>query len=339
MIKYDRDWLENVCSKIDLLDYASHTHDFRRCGHDSYCTKCEKHHDTDPSLVVTPSRNVWFCYGCKRGGNIINWIMVYEGLSFPKAVEKVASLAGVDIPDFQEPSSLSVLNKMRAALTTDKKAEAVERKELDLEYWNHFKVIPHEPEEWIAEGISEEVLRRYDIRIDTDSNRIVYPVHDARGRLIGVKGRTRYKNYKLLGISKYMNYQKIGTVDYFQGMYENRDDIIKADEAIVFEGIKSVMHLATWGQNNGIAAETSRMNDAQVEILIRLGVGNVVIAFDNDVPYKQIRATADKLKRYMNVYVIVDKERLLGDPSDKRSPVDCGKEIWDKLYEERKRII
>lgn len=336
MIKYDQTWLNNLCSQVDLLDYASQQFEFRRSGSDSYAAKCNKHGDDDPSLVITPSKNMWYCFGCKRGGNIINWLMVYEGLSFQKAVEKIASIVGEDIPDFKNSPTLSLFK----AVSTKPKEKHVEHKILPATYLRRFKIPKAgEPHEWIDEGISAEAIKYFGVRIDDKSNRIIYPVYDNDGNLINVKGRTRFQNYKVLGISKYMNYEKLGTTDFFQGMKENREDILKSGEIIIFEGVKSVMKAWGWGYRNCVAAETSRLNDEQVKILLKMRLNSVTLAFDNDVPYSQLKEAADKLKKYVNLYLIYDSYKLLGKPEEKRAPVDCGKEIWDKLYGERKRII
>lgn len=334
--KYDPEWLNEICSQVDLLEYASQSHEFKRKGYDSYAAKCELHSDDDPSLFITPSKNLWYCHGCKRGGNIINWMMVYEGLTFRQSVYKIADMCGKTVPIINPSSSLAAMKDIRRRCEADKK-EVTERKILSPSFYdNKFKMVAGEPREWLDEGISEEVLRRFNIRIDDHSNRIVYPVYDNDDNLIGVKGRTRFKNYKILGISKYMNYFPLGCIDYFQGMHENRKNILDKDEIIIFEGIKSVMLMATWGYNNAVSAETSRVSDGQVNNLLRLGVSNAVIAFDNDVSNGQLLSISNKLKRFMNVYIISDINHLL---REKDAPVDCGKEVWEKLYESKKRIV
>lgn len=340
MIKkyYDEDWLRDVCSRVNLLDYASQMFNFRRSGSDNYATICPLHGDTDPSLTITPSRNMWYCFGCKRGGNIINWLMVYEGLSFRRAIEKIADMVGEDIPDFRPSSSLAVFKNMEKAVARDDKK--VERKILPQSYLDRFQIpSAGEPHEWIEEGISLEAIERFGIRIDTAGNRIIYPVYDNNDNLIGVKGRTRFRNYKTLGIAKYINYERIGTVDYLQGMKENRENILRSGEVIVFEGLKSVMKAWDFGYDNAVASETSRLCDEQIRALLALRLKKITLAFDNDVPRQQVMDAANKLKPFMNVYVIQDRERLLGDPSEKRAPVDCGREVWEKLYAEKGRVV
>lgn len=332
--KYDKDEIDELCSKVDLLDYASKTFDFERHGKDYY-THCPLHIDKTPSLSITPSENLWYCHSCHKGGNIIKWLMVYENLRFDEAISKIEEITGYEIQKRIKPSSVTFFKQIKNIYAKPQK-EFLHREILDSSYMDQFKVIDGEPHEWIEEGISESIMHKYGVRIDTKGNRIVYPVYDNDGNLIGAKGRTRYDNFKILGISKYMNYTKVGTTDYFQGMKENRQNIIVADEAIVVEGLKSVMKIDGFGQGNVIASETSVLNDMQARILIQLGIKNVVFGFDSDVTYAKIIESANKVKRFMNTFIIYDDNHLLGE---KMSPCDMGKEIWDKLYESRRRIV
>ena len=93
---YDNEALIELCSKVDLFEYASKDMDFEGRG-DSYAAHCPKHIDKTPSLVITPSKNLFHCFSCGVGGNIINWLMTFENMSFNDAVEKVGLLAGVDV--------------------------------------------------------------------------------------------------------------------------------------------------------------------------------------------------------------------------------------------------
>ena len=77
-------------------------------------------------------------------------------------------------------------------------------------------------------------------------------------------------------------------------------------------------------------------------ILIKLGVKNVVIAYDNDVSISKIKECTEKLRRFTNVFVVTDrkfvKNRLLGSSEEKLSPCDKGREVWETLYNEKRRL-
>lgn len=331
-MKIDQDRLQELCSKVDLLEYAEKTVDFQRRGSGEMAAHCPLHEDKTPSLMISPERGLFYCHSCHVGGNIINWIMTFEHLSWNDAVSKVADLAGVDVKNLKSCEALSYFKKIKNSLQT--KINFVEdRQILPYSYYEQFS--KEIPTDWEREGISVEVMKQYDIRIDHGSNRIVYPVWDNNGNFIGVKGRTLFKNYQDLGIKKYLNYQKIVSTDYFMGMKENRDNILASDTAIIFEGLKSVMHVASWGVNNGLAAETSHLNSAQVAILIQMKIKNVVIAFDKGVSLKEIKDCTKLLRKFTNVYAVYDKWGLL---QDKDSPCDQGEQVWNTLYERRVKL-
>jgi len=82
------------------------------------------------------------------------------------------------------------------------------------------------------------------------------------------------------------------------------------------------------------------MSDEQIRLLIRLRV-DVVLAYDKDVDYfsKEVWKQIEKLKKFTNVYIIEDKGNLLGSKDEKNSPADLGEDVWEKLYEKKRRII
>lgn len=331
-MKIDQDKLQELCEKVDLLEYAEKSVDFQPRGSGEFAAHCPLHEDKTPSLMITPEKGLFYCHSCHVGGNIINWLMTFEGLRWNDAVDKVANLAGIELQNLKTCEALSFFKKIKKSQQS--KIKFVEDREI-LPYAYYEQFSQELPEEWVNEGISPQILKEYDIRVDKSSNRIVYPVFDNNGNFIGVKGRTRFKNYGELGIKKYLNYQKIISTDYFMGMLQNRQNILLSDEAIIFEGIKSVMHVASWGVNNGLAAETSHLNSAQVTILIQMKIKNVTIAFDKGVSMKEIRDCTELLKRFTNVYVVYDKWGLL---QDKDSPCDRGREVWQTLYDRRIKL-
>ena len=338
MAKYDDEALLELCNKIDLLDYAMTTMEFRSRGTDSYACSCPRHIDETPSLLITPSKNLFHCMSCGVGGNIINWLMIFEHLTFEQAIDKIQKLAGCEISELKQCDALAFYKSIKKALYGPVYAEEkLQRTILDVSEIEKYR--DEMPQEWIDEGILPEVMRKFDIRIDDRSNRIVYPVYDKDLNLIGFKGRTRFKNYKIMNLKKYQNYQKIGTVDYFMGMRENRLSILAKRKVIIFEGLKSVMKVAGWGYDYCLASESSWLNDDQIKILIQMQVKEVIIAFDSDVDITKIRECTKKLKKFTNVYAVIDKYgKILGTKEDKFSPCDKGREVWEQLLEMKVRV-
>lgn len=337
MSEIDREKLRELEDKVDLLEYAQTSFDFRKGGDDAYFCHCPLHVDKTPSLKISKNRNVFHCFSCGKGGGLLSWLMNIEGLSFNDAVDKICRLAGEDVKNLKVSSAMKFYQDIKrstdAALIVPNQ---IERKILPVSAIEQFS--SDLPQEWIEEGISPEAMKKYQVRIDYDSNRIVYPVWDNQDRLIGFKGRTRFKDYKALKIQKYMNYTKLGTVDYFGGMKENRRNIEAKGEAIIFEGVKSGYKAYSWGVDNWLSSETSALNKQQVIVLLQAGIKNVVIAWDNDVSWDKIVEKTKTLRNFANVYAIRDTNGLLGKKEDKMSPVDKGREVWERLYAERKRI-
>lgn len=333
-MKYSQEALEELSQKVDLLEYAERSVDFVRHSGGTYYAICPFHNEDTASLAVNTEENYFNCFGCGRGGNIFNWIMLTENRTFDEAVEKVIDITGSNIDEYVESESMNFF-KLMNKLSATKKVEVTNRSILDIDkdYYQRFK--NETPQEWIDEGISEEVMKKYEIRIDPSSNRIVYPVRDADFNMIGIKGRTRFKDFKTLGIMKYMNYHRIGILDFFTGMMQAADSIHETNEIIIVEGLKSVMKLDQWGYHNAVSAETSTLNGYQIELLIRMRIKNIVIAFDKDVSIKKIRECTELLNKFTNCYVVLDKWKLL---DEKDSPPDKGREVWERLYERKVRL-
>ena len=333
----DHDALNEICSKIDLLEYAEKTMEFRRKGGKYFCS-CPKHSDSDPSLCISPDVNLFYCFSCHRSGNIINWMMEYEDLSFQQAVDKVCGITGDSVNNIKICESVKYFKELKK-LAESQISKPIEREILPDSYLDQFA---HDefPQEWVDEGISETAMKMYGVCIDKSSNRICYPIYSHEGDLISVKGRTRFKNFRALKIAKYISYKKLVTTNLFVGEKQNRQTIQKAGSVIIFEGLKSGLKLVSWGlDNNWLAAETSRLNKGQIQILLELRVREVIIAFDRDVEMKSIYECTALLRRFCNVYVVRDrynKNRLL--PGDKDSPVDAGKEVWLQLLSEKRRL-
>ena len=336
-MKYNEEEIDRLINSVDLLEYASQSFEFEQRGKEYFCN-CPKHVDVTPSLSISPDKNLFYCFSCGIGGNIISWIMEFEKLSFDKAVNKVAELTGTDIKSLQQCDAMAFYHLMKKTIENSQKVKVNDVRKLLSE--DEFQKFSSEiPEEWIKEGISHEILERYKIKVDNYTNRIVYPIYDADGNLISFKGRTRFEKYKELRIPKYQYYQKIGDLDFFVGMKENLQYVLEKNEVIIFEGIKSGMKLSSFSNcNNWFASETSWLSDEQIILLIKLGIKDVVIAYDNDVTMKKIKDVTSKLRRFVNVFAVFDTKGILGKKEEKLSPVDRGKDVWEELYKERIRL-
>lgn len=323
---YDPGYLEEINKSVNLLDYAKQSFDFEEKS-GNYFTHCPstEHQDDTASLCINPEMNIFKCFACGAGGGIISWLRFVEHLSFKDAVQKAAHLGNVEQKDGYRSQTV-IVNRSLAPI----KNQRVQHQILDKSIYDQFK--KELPKEWLEEEISPDAMRRYYVRIDEDKKRIVYPVFDAAGNFINIKGRTRRKLYKELGIPKYVNYVKSGTIDYFQGWQQALPYIKAKGEVILFEGIKSCMKAYDYGYLNTVSVESHEINREQIKLLIKLGA-DVVIAFDSDVDPETVKGIGTLVK-FLNVDIISNPD-LLGE---KEAPVDRGKEIWEQLYKERYRL-
>lgn len=332
-MQYDEDFLQEISSNVDLVDYIGQDIELKQKGKD-YFGHCTKHLDRTASFSVNPSKNMYYCFSCGRGGSIIQYLQEYEGLSFDDSVEKTCRLANADISQMCYSPTVKLLKKIRKLR---QKCVSTEHTILDETEYEKYKKLPIN--EWLDEGIRQKEIDMFDIRIDEKSNRIVYPVRDLQGRLINIKGRTRFEDYKAMHLMKYINYFPVGTMDYFQGLDVTLPYVKENNEIILFESIKSVMKCFGWGYKNCASVEKHSVTDQQIRLLIRLKV-NIVFAYDSDVSYrtKDIIESLTKLKRFTNVFIIEDKDKLLGGVEAKNSPADLGMQTFEKLYKNKRRV-
>lgn len=337
-LKYDSDMIDQINESVNLVEYVNYAHqdlELESHGKELFA-HCPKHVDETASLSFTPETNKFFCFSCHRGGGIIQFIKEYENLSYNDAVEKAARLAKIDMSKMCKSQTMLFLKRLSKLHCIQKKDEH-KILNYDIDYGCYKKEQIHE---WLDEGIKQDVIDIFDIRVDRFGNRIVYPVFDNDGNLINVKGRTRYLDYKSMKIPKYINYNPVGKLDYLQGINITRQNIKESGEVILFESIKSVMKAYGWGYKNCVSVENHNLTEEQIELLIKLRV-NIVFAYDSDVSYASpdVKEGINKLKGLTNVFLIEDKNHLLGGKDSKNAPVDCGKPIWDKLYSEKRRVV
>lgn len=322
----DKDTIKKINAEVNLIDYVSTKLPLTKRGKNYFCN-CPLHEDKTPSLSFNEDKNLFYCFSCGRGGGIINFLIEYEGYNFDNAIKKASNLAKIDLSKICQSKTISFLRN----IDNEEKCVKEEHEILDKSILNKYNKEPITL--WQEEGISQEVMDLFEIMIDKKANRIVYPVYDMNGNLINIKGRTMHEAYKELKIPKYINYYNVNTLDYFQG-YNVAKEFIK-DDIIIFEGIKSVMKVFNWGYKNSVSAECHSLSNEQIDILIGLGK-DITLAFDADVNYNSsdIKSATNKLKRVLNVYII-EPHGLI---TDKESPPDRGKEVWEILYKNRRKV-
>lgn len=323
--------IDELIGSINIVDFISQYVDLEKRGDEWWGLSCFKDEKT-PSFSVRENPPFFYDYSSGLGGNVFNFVKYYFNCSSRTALDILKKFAGYDgdISVAQRPQILNVMKKYASKNTPQKQSSSVV---LPEDYMNRFEKRESKLKIWIDEGISKESLDRFQVRYDPISDRLVYPIRNMDGRIVNVGGRAVNPNWKSLGERKYTYFFQWGTINTIYGAFENMDEILKKREIILFEGCKSVLLADTWGIKNTGAILTSHLSSNNVKILASLGV-DAVFALDNDV---DVRADKNirKLSKYINVYFIRDTRGLL---DTKDSPVDKGHEVFEKLYENRRRF-
>lgn len=203
---------------------------------------------------------------------------------------------------------------------------------------------------WLEEGIGIETLQKFNIKYDEKNQAIIIPNFDYDGNLIGI--RARYFKPEDVIKGKYRPVYKNNIVyshptgRTFYGICENHRNIERKKTAVIFEGEKSVLLYGTiYGNDNNIAVATLGQNITKdhIQYLMKMKVRNVILAYDTDYEdYDQLREVEEKyklkakiLEPYFNVSYLIDYDF---DLPYKSSPIDGGKETFEKLLKNR-RII
>lgn len=322
--------VDGVLEKIKIEDYVGQYVDIRGDGDDLFGV-CPFHPDINPSFSVTPDTGLWYCFGCHTGGNVITFAMKYHKLNYESALSHLCEYAGVS-PNCVD-KRLAVTRVIKSYSPRKRSIKEATYKILEPDYMARFEVDWEKAHIWEDEGISRESMSKFEVRYNPFDNRLVFPIRSIDGQIINVCGRTLDPEYKEKGLRKYTYLQKMGVLDTIYALYENYDEIVRKKEIILFEGAKSVMKADTWGIKNTAAVLTSCLNPQQAKLLIKLGV-RVVFAFDSEVDPRNDKELP-KLARYVSVDAVRNVDNLL---QPKMAPVDAGKEVWDTLYEGRKRL-
>lgn len=268
-----------------------------------------------------------------KGGDIFSLIQYIKNISFKESLEWVSQILNIGDIDYIPQKHSQTYDFFR--LFKNRKVSVLS--EHNILSKNILDKYPkYICQDWIDEGINKKTQEKYDIHYDKKSldgtARIVYPIRNDIGEIINIKGRTCDPDYKIHGIRKYTYYYPVGKFDILFGLYFNYSTIIKENKLIIVEAEKSVMKFDSLGIYNVIAICTHSLSTYQLKKILSLHCKSVILALDKDVTYEEIKEISNKLKIFLNVYIIKDKNNLL---NEKDSPIDKGIGIWNKLYTEK----
>jgi DNA primase len=323
--------LKELIEQIDIVAFISQYIELEQRGDEFWGLSCFTDEKT-PSFSVRQDPPCFYDYSSGIGGNVFTFVRFYHKCSGADAIKILQQYAGCT------EENAVIRKKMSATLVCKKFAIPQKRKKESLsvilpsDYMNRYEKNDEKLEIWRAEGISRESLDKFQVYYDSFSDRLVYPIRNINGDIVNVGGRTLDPLWKEKKQRKYTYFHPWGTMSTIYGIAENMDSIINQKEVILFEGCKSVLLADSWGIHNTGAILTSHLSPNQMKILAKLGC-RVVFALDKDVDVSADH-NINKLRSYVNVEYIYDKENVL---DDKDAPVDKGEEVFRKLYVQRLR--
>lgn len=323
--------LNELIESIDIVDFISQYVDlFQSNGEYWGISPFTFPPEKTPSFSVRREAGNFYDFSSGKGGGVFQFAKEYLGLTNRETIEVLKKYAGIDgeiSSVSQRLPAVGVIKKYMKPKTTQKESSGIVLPENCMDKYEYR---PDKLAIWQREGISIDSLNKFQVRYDPFSDRLVYPIRDLDGKIVNIGGRTVDPLWKEKNLKKYCYFYSWGTISTVYGLSENMESIQKTKTIILFEGAKSVMLADTWGINICGAILTSHLSSNQMKLLARLGY-KVVFALDKEI---QIRSdkNIEKLKQYVNVEYIWDKDGVLGE---KDAPVDKGKEVFEKLFTQR----
>ncbi len=299
-------FINDLIDRADIVDVVGSRVALKKSGK-NYSGLCPFHDEKSPSFSVSPDKQFFHCFGCQESGSALTFLMKYERMEFVEAVETLAKDLGLTVP--REKSNRNYVEVDQRIFQALEKAERVYKQQLRgmpaaVDYLKGRGLtgvtardfgIGYAPEGWhslsevlLDEDVSAEVMLKAGLTIKNDSgrvydrfrHRIMFPIRDVRGRVIGFGGRK-------LGDEegpKYLNSPETPVFAKNQelyGLYEARKALRSIDRLLVVEGYMDVVALAQRGFRNAVATLGTATGEAHYQKLYRY-TDEVVCCFDGD---------------------------------------------------------
>jgi len=319
---------------VDIVEYISQFCDLELRADGEYWGLSPLQDENTPSFSVNKDKQRFYDFSSGKSGNVLDFIRFYNNCEFHKGLKILKDYAKVDDKEGVDGVKRLLSTSIAKKYVTKKKAQKESKSSiLPHDYMDRYELNEEKMSVWEDEGITMDSMKKYGVRYDKFSDRIVYPIKNMNGDIINVSGRTLDKDYKAKKLRKYTYFHSLGILDTIYGLSDNMESVLKKKELILFEGAKSVMMANGWEIENTGAILTSHLNPYQMKIIIKLGV-TVVFALDSDVDITK-DPNIMKLLPYVNVFWVKNRDGLL---DEKDSPVDKGLDVWKSLYDRRQRL-
>ncbi len=335
--------IQQILSRIDIIDVVGNFVKLKRRG-TNYLGLCPFHNEKTPSFTVSPSKEIYKCFGCGRSGNTISFVMEHEKYSYVETLKWLAAKYGIEVEetyqtDEQRQSqlaadSLYIINGFAQEFFTNTLYETEEGRDIGLSYFHErgfrdniirkFQLgySPEQRDAFTKEAIARQhstelllktglVVNRNDQLMDNYRGRVIFPVHNHSGKVVGFGARILKSNDKA---PKYINtpeneiYVKSKIL---YGSYFARQAIDKADECLLVEGYTDVISLHQAGIENVVASGGTSLTPDQLR-LIKKYSNNLTIIYDGDAAgiKAALRGLDLALEEGLNVKLVLipDKE-------------------------------
>lgn len=307
-MRYSEDLIEEIRMRNDIVDVISGYVKLQRKG-SSYFGLCPFHNEKSPSFSVSPSKQMYYCFGCGAGGNVFTFLMEYENYTFVEALRVLAERAGVELPQLEYSKEARAQADLKATLMEVNKEAAkyyyyqlrgeggiqgmsyLKGRELSDETINKFglgysgKFSADLYRYLKKKNYTDEILRQSGLfnvdekhgMYDKFWNRVIFPIMDVNNRVIGFGGRVMGD-----GKPKYLNSPETKIFDKSRNLYGlNLARTSRKKNLIICEGYMDVISMHQAGFNNAVASLGTALTSQQASLLKRY-TDEVLIIYDSD---------------------------------------------------------
>jgi len=331
---------------------------------------CPFHNEKSPSFTVSPAKGIYKCFGCGKAGNSVNFVMEHEHYSYPEALRYLAGKFGVEIEEeaqtdeqkaaTDERESLYIVSNYAAKYFNKQLLESDEGKAIGLSYFleRGFREdiietfqLGYSPDAWTAftdeaekAGHNLKFLDKSGLTIvkgekkfDRFKGRVMFPIHNLSGRVLGFGGRILKANDKA---AKYLNspeseiYHKSNVL---YGIYTAKKAISKEDICYLVEGYTDVISMYQAGVENVVASSGTSLTEGQIRLIKRF-TPNITILYDGDAAglKASFRGIDMILQEGMNVRVVLFPE---GEDPDSYAKAHTTEELKKYVTENAQDFI
>lgn len=305
---YPEEVIEEIRMKNDIVDVVSGYVKLQKKG-SSYFGLCPFHNEKSPSFSVSPGKQIYYCFGCGAGGNVISFVMQYENYTFQEAVKFLAKKAGIQLPEAEYSEETRKKENKRARLLQVNKEAATYffhqlRSENGRAGWQYLKkrelsdetirkfglgfanMTSNDLVKFLkSKGYEDEVIRdaglaTFDEKFgfhDKFWNRVMFPIQDINHRVIGFGGRVMGD-----GKPKYLNSPETPVFDKSRNLYGlNIARTARKNQIILCEGYMDVITMHQAGFSQAVASLGTAFTEGQASLLKRY-TDEVILSYDSD---------------------------------------------------------